>query len=509
MTDPRLDQALSDERAGRFLESFRHCLEVLGDNPRNAGALALASRLSMLAGDAANAIAYACEAVRIDGEHPEAQQALNVARQARSGTSDAIAAYSLAVDIEPEIALHVIAPGALVPFARMDEAQHLLDESLKHDPGLAQAHAAAANLALRKSEYLGALAGYQRAAFISGRPEYALALSEVLFSLNQHTAADYYRDRALRKQRLYPARPSTDPTLKVLALMAPGPWSANAPLDFALDRQRVQLSRLYLTESVPPETLQPYDTVINAIGEAEAAQGAIAIARSLSAQTPKTIVNDPAHSWKTERTKLSAALANVAGCRVPQTRRVKRDALTLERSFPMVVRPVDSHGGRGAAKIESRTALAQYLKERPEQRFDVSPFVEYRSADGYYRKYRIAIVAGAPYAYHLAISAEWLVHYIGSETPSTPWMQQEEERFLSDPASVFANWSSVFPSIAQALGLDYFAIDCGLLSTGEVLIFEADIASLIHCREPAGSYKYRYVPQIFTALQGLLQTSAR
>src|SRR5579883_2584086 len=92
LTDPRLDQALSDERAGRFLESFRHCLGVLGDNPRNAGALALASRLSMLAGDAANAIAYACEAVRIDGEHPEAQQALNVARQPRSATSEAIAA---------------------------------------------------------------------------------------------------------------------------------------------------------------------------------------------------------------------------------------------------------------------------------------------------------------------------------------------------------------------------------------------------------------------------------
>jgi tetratricopeptide (TPR) repeat protein len=508
LNDARLDEALTYEREGRFLESLRECLRILGEQPGNVEALALASRLSLLAGDAANAIAYASEAVRAQPSSEAARRALDAASQTQTDSARALQMYREALKIEPGIEHHVAIPGSLAPPARADRAQTLLDAALKLDPGLAKAHAAAANLCVRRGEYLAALGGYQRATFISGKAEYALALSEILFTLNDHNGANFFRERALAQQRFFTEDARGVPGRRnVLALMTPGPWPLNTPLDFAIDPSRVRLTRLYLSGApVRPQELEPFDVIFNAIGEAQDAQGAIQLAKTIALMTKKRVLNDPAQSWKTSRTHLAAALAGVAGCLVPQAQRVTREQLQSCTVFPSLARPVDAHGGRGLVKLQNATGIADYLREHNEPEFDITPFIEYRSADGYYRKYRVALVGGVPYPYHLAISPEWMVHYIGSPTGETPWMQSEEERFLSDPRSVFPLWNQMFGEIAGAIGLDYFAIDCSLLPDGRVLIFEADIASLIHCREPAGSYKHRYVPAIFTALDRLLSS---
>jgi hypothetical protein len=144
------------------------------------------------------------------------------------------------------------------------------------------------------------------------------------------------------------------------------------------------------------------------------------------------------------------------------------------------------------------------LRTRGDDRVDVVPCVDYHSEDGYYRKYRVILVDGVPYPYHLAISPEWMVHYIKTPTASIEWMRDEELRFLRDPRSVFATWDRTFTEMAQAIGLEYFGVDCTLLRDGTVLVFEADAAMLVHCREPADSYKHQYVPRIFHAVEALL-----
>jgi hypothetical protein len=87
------------------------------------------------------------------------------------------------------------------------------------------------------------------------------------------------------------------------------------------------------------------------------------------------------------------------------------------------------------------------------------------------------------------------------------WMRDEEQRFLRDPSAVFASWGSVFRDMADAIGLDYFGVDCAVLEDGSVLVFECDPCSFVHCREAvddAFAYKYDYVPRIFSALDDLL-----
>ena len=60
-------------------------------------------------------------------------------------------------------------------------------------------------------------------------------------------------------------------------------------------------------------------------------------------------------------------------------------------------------------------ALAGYLLRRPEQEFYLAPFIDYRGADGLYRKYRVALIAGRPYASHMAVSTHWMIHYLNAD----------------------------------------------------------------------------------------------
>ena len=483
------------------------CVRHLENAPDDAQALSLMSRLCMLGGDSAAAIAFASLAARADPGLPQARVALEAALTMRPDPPLARQRLAQALEIEPEIAWYERGYGAPPPFAGIDRARALLEEAVRLDPALAPAHAALANVLSRQNHVLLAVPEYRHAIDIDPQqPQAALALSELLFDLADAPASERYRERALLQQQLYPAGPrSAGASRSVLVLNAPAPWAANTPLEFMIAPERAALHRLYLTGD-PLPALPAYDVVFNAIGEAERAHPALERARAFAAAQSRRVINDPARVGRTARPNLASSLRGVFGCTMPDARRVARAEIESAREFPLLVRPVDTHAGRGLERVEDARALRDYLARHPDERFDVTPYVEYRSADGFYRKYRVVLVDGAPYPYHLAISPDWMVHYVKSPTASVAWMRAEEERFLREPQSVFLNWERTFEEIGEALGLDYVGVDCALLESGHVLMFEADTALLVHCREPADSYKQQYVPRIFRAVEALLAT---
>src|SRR5206468_288417 len=112
------------------------------------------------------------------------------------------------------------------------------------------------------------------------------------------------------------------------------------------------------------------------------------------------------------------------GLCLPRTVRVNRailrsvaeEALRLplvleEGEFPLIARPVDSHKGQGQARLQSPAELRDYLHSRGEEDFYLARFVDYRSLDGQFRKYRIVLIGARPELCHLAISEHWMVHY--------------------------------------------------------------------------------------------------
>ena len=93
----------------------------------------------------------------------------------------------------------------------------------------------------------------------------------------------------------------------------------------------------------------------------------------------------------------------------------------VQDRFPILVRPVDSHAGQGLERLESGAAILNYLEGETAQLFYVAPFVDCRSSDGFFRKYRLAFVSGHPFVCHMAISEHWMIHYLNAGMTSSAW----------------------------------------------------------------------------------------
>ena len=181
-------------------------------------------------------------------------------------------------------------------------------------------------------------------------------------------------------------------------------------------------------------------------------------------------------------------------------------------TFPIIARPIGSHAGDGLSKLDNAAAVAVYLEGRSEAEFYISPFVDYRSADGLFRKYRIALIDGRPYASHMAISQHWMVHYLNAGMTDSAAKRAEEAGFMEAFDNAFAvKHASALRAIAERVGLEYFAVDCGETPDGRLLLFEADVAMIVHAMDPPDMFPYK-APQmrkVFDAFHAMLRNHAR
>jgi tetratricopeptide (TPR) repeat protein len=514
-----LVEALAAEREQRWGQSLLLCRQALADPNEQPDAFNLFGRLCLAAGDAANAIAAQRYVLMLVPEHARAAEDLQVALGAIRSASAAAAAFRSAVAQHPDVTCHHRNPGSLLPFVGMDRVEQELRDAVELDPSFAPAHAALGNILARRGRGFDALNAYRLAAMLDwDQADVHLALAAFFDTVRDDENASRHRHEALSRKRLYAAI-DTGARRQVLVLAAPGAPTANAPLDFCINHARVALHMYYLTDSGPSPELSDYDLIFNTIEPAESS--AIAIERCISfiGSQAKPVINHPKHLANVIRSALPHTLRDVAGTTVPPTRRISRNILqdandsfaAGDFGFPVVVRPVDTHRGDWQERVTDAAELQDYLTRAPGRHFNVSPFVDYRSSDGYYRKYRVFLIAGKPYPYHLAISDEWKVHYHSSLMEQHPCMRDEEERFLQDPRSVFGAWDTVFGEIAAAIGLEYFGVDCAVDAGGAVLVFECGPNMLAQCQDSPDlfAYKYQHVPRIFAALDDLLERVAQ
>jgi tetratricopeptide (TPR) repeat protein len=295
--------------------------------------------------------------------------------------------------------------------------------------------------------------------------------------------------------------------LTILALHVPGTFQANIPLDFVLDPARVTLHKWFLTDG-PAPALPPHDLVFTAIADAPEIADAVRRAAGFIARNGKPAINAPYALAATSRDAVAGAFRESQTVMVaPLVQRTREAIRASHPAFPFLVRPLDSHAGDDLAKIDDAAALDAYLAATPRgDAFYCSHFVDYRNADGFFRKYRIAFVAGVPYPVHMAISPRWMIHYYNAPMAENAWMRDEEHAFMRDIHSVFDGLrAAALREIAAAIPLDYFGIDCSIAPDGRVLLFEASAAMLVHANDPVDvfPYKAQYVPRIFRALEEL------
>ena len=322
----------------------------------------------------------------------------------------------------------------------------------------------------------------------------------------------------LRSRVPRPQQPVVEPATgherrRVLVLASS---KGNIPLDELLPLStttRITWHVEYVTED-QAATLPPHDIAFNGIGNADVLPASQATVERFHRRSP--VLNPPAAVARTRRDRLPHLLAGIADVVVPPVLRLSRDEMAAPGlaarlaeaglPCPVLVRPIVGHGGQGVVLVQSAAELAAGRWDGADAYYAIA-FADFQSIDGYWRKYRTIFIDRAPFAYHLAISRHWLVHYATADMLEAPWKRQEERCFLQHPAAALGPRAmAALDEIGRRLDLDFAGIDFSLLPDGRVLVFEANPTMLVHLREPAAEFPYKHqaVPKIFAAFDAML-----
>jgi tetratricopeptide (TPR) repeat protein len=309
----------------------------------------------------------------------------------------------------------------------------------------------------------------------------------------------------------------TPSDFRLLALYAP--FSGNTPTQCLFKEATYDIDTLAFFGPSEPDisSLGDFHVVVNLISDADQAEAMLSAALGLAEKLGKPIVNDPGKILRTTRDKVADLLFGIPACRVPRILRLDAGidvsaatiAALVPFAFPVLARPAGTHGGDDFEKIESFDELARFLAQRPGADHYVIEYVDYASGDGHFRKYRFIFVGEEILPYHLAIGNDWKVHHISTDMANQPWMQHEEAAFLADPTAVFnsAHYQAL-GVIRERIELDYFGVDCGLDSEGDLVVFEANASMLVHDENANFSYKDPFVRVIKATFDAMLRNRA-
>jgi glutathione synthase/RimK-type ligase-like ATP-grasp enzyme len=321
---------------------------------------------------------------------------------------------------------------------------------------------------------------------------------------------------ALQIKRFYQLQfAARAPALRLLVLKAAGNFMANTPIEFLLQHPRISVDVLYVGSGLPTPIAAPtHDAIFVAVSEAEHNIDTLLMIEQLLQTWHNPVINQPALIPGIGRDKVWQCLAAVPGLHMPVNFRRSRAPLQRHQDldYPMIIRPLDSHAGIGLEKLESAADLQRYLQNQPAEVFYLAPFIDYRSTDGQFRKYRIVFIDGAPFLCHMAISSHWMVHYLNAGMNQDANKRAEEARVMDSFKTNFcARHRDAFAGLAEQIGLDYFGIDCAETLDGELLIFEVANAMVVHAMDPVDMfpYKTRNMQAVFDAFQNLLFDRAR
>jgi hypothetical protein len=218
------------------------------------------------------------------------------------------------------------------------------------------------------------------------------------------------------------------------------------------------------------------------------------------------VLNPPRLIRRCARETVYELLHDIPGLLVPATRRLNREQVGLT-AMPFTIRPVDTQGGNGLAKIDSAAELETFFGQYPSTDYHVADFVDYRSDDGRYRKFRIALIDGRPYLCHLAVSEHWMVHYRSAGMDLDADKRAEEARaMVSFDADFALRHQQALQEIASRLGLDYVVLDVSETRDGRLLLFEADSRGWIHATDPVDLFPYKpaVMQKAFDAFRAML-----
>lgn len=348
-----------------------------------------------------------------------------------------------------------------------------------------------------------------------------LNLSLVLQCLNQRDLGLAMQAEALSLQQIFELPARQQPAVcRVLMLMAPGDVAENTPLECLLEDGDIDLVFYYLIDGqAEPPPLPEHDVLLVGMGDSPRNRQTLAALVPVLQAWPRPVLNLPQFIPLTERTEASIRLYGAPGVSIPVTWRASRAQLDIlaagrqqpgdffpECDFPLIVRPQGSQAGRDLSLVLAPDELAAYLAQVDAAQFFVAKFIDYRGEDGLFRKIRIAFVGGQPFICHMAVSSNWMVHYVNAGMYEVAVKRAEEADFMADFASFVERHQEALQAICERLPLDYFCIDCAELPDGQLMIFEADHVMVVHAMDSEALFPFKkfHISKIQSAFRGML-----
>ena len=357
--------------------------------------------------------------------------------------------------------------------------------------------------------------------------EALLDLSTILLLRGDQEIGLLTQMQALQLKQLYSIQDpicTTGRQFRLLVIKTPGNFMANTPVEFMIRTSDICVDELYIAPNLPYPLILDYDLVFVAISEAEENRVALKMTETLLKQWHLPYINNPDEIPLLARDRACELMDTIPGIYMPQNILVDRQQLNdmaslqqqlseylIEDKFPIITRPAGSHAGQGLSKLSCYEDIEAYLKLHDDEQFFIAPFSDYRSPDGLVRKYRIVFISGAPYLCHMAISENWLVHYLNAGMTL-----DEDKRFEENRAMTFFDTGlaerqkDAFMKLRDTIDLDYFGIDCAETPDGELLVFELANAMIVHDMDPIEMFPYKQpaMEKVFNAFHEMLRGKA-
>ena len=246
--------------------------------------------------------------------------------------------------------------------------------------------------------------------------------------------------------------------------------------------------------------LSAFGSVLNLVAEADRSPRTLEALGLLLRGYSGRVINRPEAVLRTSREEVANVLSSVPGLLVPRVLRfpggdpdAALEAVTgAGLAFPLIVRQTATHRGRTMVLVEDEDQFRSAVST--ELAYLAIEFVDYRSADGLYRKYRMWSFGGRQVFRHLAITDQWIVHV----TPGNDFMfdrpdlVEEELRLMERPEGAFPDQvHAIVAEIGERLGLDYFGVDFGFHPDGRMVLFEANAAMTYFPMVPHPRWEFR------------------
>ena len=104
-----------------------------------------------------------------------------------------------------------------------------------------------------------------------------------------------------------------------------------------------------------------------------------------------------------------------------------------------------------------------------------------------------------------------MVHYLNSGMGLDEAKRDEERVAMETFDTAFVpKHQAAFEELNARIDLDYYALDCAELPDGTLLLFEADVAMIVHSMDEPDVYPYKAprMKALFEAFDGLLLRAA-